>query len=253
MKTTYKNILNVLVHIIIYITIYSIVAKILNKPAFPPFSTLINTFLKDGIVDFLTNLQATLIRWLIVFIAGVIGGVSFGVIIGYFPILHNFLKIDIDFLRSLPATALIVFIMAAFGDNEVSRSFPAFYITFFTVLFYVVKHATVLKHPRINHLVELGASKTFIIKNCIIYELLPPIFIAIRQSVSLSFLVLISVELIVGPSGNIGLGKVFYDWMFYAKYANTIIGLIFLGIIGYILNLIAGWGHRKIIYWQDVS
>jgi len=79
---------------------------------------------------------------------------------------------------------------------------------------------------------------------------LPAVFVAARQAVSLSFLVAISVELIIGPYGNTGLGRLFYDWQFYSKYADILAGLLLVGVFGYALNLIMLLLHRMIARWS---
>lgn len=248
-----KKITKPLIHIFAYLILYTIIDYFSDKPAFPSLVLIFKAATTTVYRELLIHFPATLIRWFFVFVLGSFFGVLAGLILGYFYTLHSYLKADIDFFRSLPATALISFVMAAFGDNDAVRSFPAFYITFFTVLFYVAKNAKMLNSPRKRHLAELGASQWFIIRHCIFYELLPSTMIALRQAVSLSFLVLISVELIIGPAGNRGLGLIFYNWLFYTDYANILVGLTFLGIVGYILNILASVIQKKAIYWQEIE
>lgn len=96
-----------------------------------------------------------------------------------------------------------------------------------------------------RHLQQLGASNVFIISRWYIYEMLPSIILAARQCISLSFLVLISTELIVGSSGNLGLGNRLVDWFFYSDFEKVVIALVFLGLTGYIVNLLLGWMFQR--------
>jgi NitT/TauT family transport system permease protein len=237
----------------IYGLAYYLAHAALNRPAFPGVGRILNAIVRDVLPGFAVHLPATIIRWFLVYVLGLALGLLGGVLIGYFRRLHEAVKFEVDFFRSLPATVLVVFILAAFGDGHIQRSLPAFYITFFTVLFYVAKHMAMLKRTRIEHLVDLGASRAFILRHCVYYELLPVIMVASRQAISLSFLVAISVELIVGSYGNVGLGKLLYDWKFYTNYSDIIGGLIVIGGIGYALNLAMLKLHRKMVPWHNIE
>src|ERR1043165_1415905 len=243
----------VLLHIIIYLGIYACASAFLKKPAFPSLSVIWQSHLVPSIREIGSDLPYTIMRWLFVFLIGVITAVIIGLLIGYHRRLHATLKADIDFGRSFPATALITFFMAAFGDTEITRSLPALYITFFTVLFYASKHSSLLKNPRVRHLRDLGANSFFILRHCIILELSNPLIIAARQALSLSFLVMISTEFIIGSSHDKGLGKLFYDWLFQTNYGRFLVGLTILGITGYSFNSIGAWIHKRLIRWETVE
>jgi ABC-type nitrate/sulfonate/bicarbonate transport system permease component len=239
--------------LLLYGGIYLAIAAYLSRPAFPPLGNIGRALFGDVIRGFLEHFPATFVRWLMVYALGTTAGVLAGIPLGYFRRIHQHVRIDVDFFRSLPATILTTFILAAFKDGNFQRSLPTLYITFFTVVFYVSKHVSILDYRRIEHLRELGAGPFFIVRHCVLYEVLPAVFVAARQAVSLSFLVAISVELIIGPYGEKGLGRLFYDWQFYSKYANILGGLLVLGAVGYALNLAMLALHRTIAAWSKAD
>ena len=250
---TMKRISIWILRILFYFLIYLFISIILDRPAFPKPWKIVENLFTIVLPGFLHHLPATLFRWFIVFFAGSILGFFMGILIGYFKKIHEIVKFEIDFFRSLPATVLIVFLLAAFGDGHLQRSLPVLYITFFTVLFYVAKHMLILNRRRIQHLLDLGASRIFVLRHCVYYELLPVIMVAIRQAISLSFLVAISVELIVGSFGNIGLGTLLYDWKFNCEYAAIIGGLLVIGTIGFLLNIMMLKLQNKLLPWTKVE
>jgi NitT/TauT family transport system permease protein len=238
------------IRIVLYLFAYALVSQSLDRPAFPPLEEIGHALAYDVLRGFSEHLPPTLWRWLVVYCLGTFAGVFFGILLGYWRSVHRHARVDVDFFRSLPATILIIFIMAAFGDGSIQRSLPTLYITFFTVVFYVSKHVAILDRRRIEHLRELGAGPLFVVSHCVFYEVLPAVLVAARQAVSLSFLVAISVELIVGPYGDLGLGRLFYDWQFYSKYACIIGGLLIVGCVGYVLNVAMLKLHQFMIRWN---
>jgi len=239
-----------ILHVCAYLLVYQVVHMALDKPAYPPLGSILRAATGDAATQMGKHFPVTLQRWALLFVAGCIVGIGSGVLIGYSRRLHRWFFPDVDFLRSLPATAMTFFVLAAFGDGYIARNIPAFYITVFTVMFLVVRHTKKLKRTRENHLRDLGATRWFIIFHCVLYELLSPIMIGVRQAISLSFLVFVSVELIVGPLGNEGLGKIIYEWEQRTDYACLLVVLAFLGVWGYGLNVLVEYAHRLLVPWE---
>lgn len=238
-------------HVLFAVLIYGLASALLDKPALPSLSDLWNLDVSAFVHTMSRHLPKTLYRWLLVFLSGSTVGVLGGLLLGLFPRMHRAFSPEIDFLRSLPATALLMFFMAALGDNELSRSLPAFYITVWTIVYYVSKSTAIIERCRIDHLTDLGAKWFFTARHAAIYEVLPAIMVGLRQAVSLSFLVLVSVELIVGPSGGVGVGQILYDWKFYTHYEEIILALVVLGCVGLVLNRLMLAAHRYLVFWQE--
>ena len=230
-----------------YLVAYSLISVLLNVPIFPSLVEVgaeIPAMIKSGIVG---DFAITYARWAQVFIVGVGSATFIGIIVSYYKSIARILVKDIDFWRSLPATALVSFFFAAFGDNPYTRIAPAFYITFFTTLFYIARSASLIDRRRQRHLRLLFADDKFIILQWYVLEMIPSIVLAARQSVSLSFLVLISTELIVGSSNNQGVGNRLVDWFFYSDFEKILITLIVLGASGYLANTAANAFSNRIL------
>ncbi len=245
-----KLLLPIIVRIAFYALIYVWISSAMNKPAFPRITAFVDLLQNGFLSKFCQNALPSIIRWSVILLVGSAAGVIVGITVGYVKSIYKLTNFEIDFLRSIPATTIVTFVFVAFSDNEVSRNIPVFYITFFTIVFYVSSHIYILDRTRINHLKDLGASFRFIMFNCLVFESLPIILIAIRQAVSLSFLVLVSIELIVGSSNNLGLGVMLYDYKEYLNYKEIIITILLLGGMGYIANYAFHALNRRLIFWE---
>lgn len=220
------------------LVLYDILARSLSRPAFPRLVEIGTTVMEGFFSEIAPSLGYTLLRWGICFAVGIVVGVCLGVILGWGPIGRSFLSAEINFVRSIPSVVLLFFVMAAFGDSEATRNFPTVFVTALLITFHVGDHTANISRRRIEHLQLLNAPLTTILRCCIGYELLSSISLSIRQAVSISFLVQISTELIVGSQNAKGLGHLFITVSYEFDYAKIILAIIVVGFVGYILNLI---------------
>ena len=99
-----------------------------SSPFFPPLREILQVFNDTWIFErFGTDVVPSLKRFLEGFAIAVILGVSIGVLLGMTPLARKATAPTIDFLRSIPAVALVsVFIvMLGFGDSPRSRRSPS--------------------------------------------------------------------------------------------------------------------------------
>jgi ABC-type nitrate/sulfonate/bicarbonate transport system permease component len=247
--------LRILIYISIYLGIYELISIYTNTytevVAFPDIDKIcrdVFNYLKTEQPPFKGYLH-TVERWIWFFPIAVVTGFVFGVVASSMKITRGWIGNDLDFWRSLPATLLYFFASALLGDNEITRTMPAWYVTFFTVSYFSFRATVQIDKRRITHLQELGAGWLFVLRHCLIYEVAHTVFIGIRQSVSLSFLVLISTELVVGSSDNVSIGDTFLDWSNFANYSMMLYGLLVIGFTGYLLNIVFYWVHKGCVFW----
>lgn len=248
-----RSLAAVAIRAFIYVVVYQFIVLLVDKPILPSATKIAAALDSRFLVSLATDLLPTCLRWCGVFLAGSAAGALLGLVLGYNSRSTAIVTFDLDFWRSLPATALVPFCFALFGDNEITRVFPAFYITLFTVLYYVAKSSNAVSKDRLQHLRTLGAGEAFVLRHCYCLEILPSLMVALRQAVSLSFLVLVSSELIVGSSGNHGVGNRIVDWLFYTQYEQVIAMLIILGTMGYLANLLMKHASAKVLYWRPAG
>lgn len=242
--------LKLILRAIVYLFLYSILSYIVQKPAFPPIHLFFDFDFIAYFNDIWVHFSATLSRLFYVLIITIPLSVGFGIIIGSFKKLNKNLSKDIDFFRSIPATTFTFFIFSLFGDSEFSRNLPVMYVTFFSILFYTYKSISQLDDTKINYLKDMGADYFFIFRNFIVYEYLSAILIAVRQTISLSFLVLISMELIIGSYNSLGIGVKLYDYKDFLMYKEILISIFLIGITGYFLNVAFEQVKNTFITWK---
>lgn len=230
--------------------LYSVLSLYIEKPAFPPLTRFANISLwKSFGLEAGAACMYTLPRWLVVFAIATGAGVIVGLVIAMHSRWYRtYFAPTIDFFRSIPATALFTFFSAAIGIAS-ARLAPPAYIAFFTVLFQTAQAVADFPKDRVRHLRELGASWLFVIRHCIVFEIADDLLTGVRQSLSLSFLVMVSTELLLGNDAD-GIGGYLSTLKYRTAFTEQIMLIVVLGCIGALCNSGVAMLHKYLVYWD---
>lgn len=240
-----KKILLIILLIIIYQVIY-ILFPIGNY--FPSAFHILQTSIKDLsgqqiYLDIFASLQRVIIGFLI---AGIFG-ISLGLILGYDKRLRD-LKIYIELLRPIPPIAWIPIAIIIFGLGNASAYFIVFLGAFFPIFtntyFGAVSMPTIYKNTALSF--EIGKIKYFT-KILLSYSL-PYIFAGLKIGIGMAWMSVIAAELIGSQSG---LGYFIQLNRLLLQTDNVIIGMMLIGIIGYLLQKIIESMERVFIDWRQ--
>lgn len=102
------------------ITHFQLVNPLLLPSPQAVWQAFINLFLED---DLAKHLQASFWRYAIGLISGIIIGVFSGVMLGSWKPLYQFFELPVEFLRSIPQSALLPLVMLIFGIGEGGKIF----------------------------------------------------------------------------------------------------------------------------------
>lgn len=219
---------------------------------FPHLPTVVLAALQE-MTDpvFLGALTATLWKTIIAFALSVVLAVPAGLLIGSSARLANLLAPVIDFLRSVPATALFPAFLMFFGYGTSAKLALAIYPSVLLILVgssYGVRSANQM---RIAVFRQLGASRARVFRQVVFFEALPSILGSARIALSLVLVLVVVAELLV-PSQP-GLGTMIYNAQQNFDTALMYAGIGITGVLGYLLNLaflglerkLAPWGARR--------
>jgi ABC-type nitrate/sulfonate/bicarbonate transport system permease component len=196
------------------------------------------------------HLAPTMLRWVVMFVASIASGTIIGLLVGMCPgRLRHVLVAAVDFLRSIPATALFTIFMAIVGD-QVARLLPPAYVAFFSAAFFSANATSTSLAGRLGHLRSLGASRTFVVRHCLFLEVVDILALGCRHTVSISFVILVSTELLVGAPGAKGLGWLMYDYKQQFLFVEQAALLLVLGLIGVVLNEITSLLTSCVAFWR---
>lgn len=215
-----------------------------------PQETLTALFALFRFHDFLFDILATFLRTISAFVPSVILGVLAGLVLGLNKRLYFFCEAPIEFFRSLPATALLPIFILTFGINDIARIGIAFFIGFWVVLINIIYGVTNSSELRKNVALSMHASRRQIFMYVTLWEIFPYIFSAMRLSISISLVIVLIAEMVIGPEYGLGIKLLNAQQTFRADYVYAII--LMTGLLGFILNKIIWSSEKRIVHWKTV-
>jgi ABC-type nitrate/sulfonate/bicarbonate transport system permease component len=173
------------------------------------------------------------------FAGGSLLGVPLGLAIGSFPIVRKLLEPYTEFLRFIPATALITVAVIWFGIGEGSKIFLIVYTTIFIVIINTAAGVSAVAPNKIRAARSLGASRAQIFLFVAFPATVPYILTGMRLAMANSFVTIIAAELV---AANNGLGKMIWDSRMYMLVDQIFVALLVLGLLGFTADRLFRWG-----------
>lgn len=167
------------------------------------------------------------------FLGGGLGLVA-GAIFGVIPPVGKLMWLTIEFLRPLPAIAIVPLAILTLGFGYAMEISIVAFATFFPVL--ILTQAAVHQvEPRLMEVAQvMRLSPMARMTKIIVPAVLPSVFIALRLAAGLALIVAITVEISANP---MGLGSRIMQAGQSLRPAEMFAGLIWIGLLGWAVNL----------------
>ncbi len=183
--------------------------------------------------------SASLARIATGFVGGSLIGIPIGLAIGSFPIVRRLLEPYTEFLRFIPATAMITVAVIWFGIGESSKIFLIIYTTVFIVIINTAAGVTAVAPNKIRAARSLGAGPFQIFFFVALPATVPYILTGMRLAMANSFVTIIAAELV---AANNGLGRMIWDSRMYMLVDQIFVALVVLGFLGFTADRLFRWG-----------
>ena len=192
------------------------------------------------------HIAISVARALVAFVISVVAGVPLGLAMGLSPWTSAVLDPFVQFLRPLPKIALIPLTVVWFGIGETSKFFLIFISCFLSVVVGAAAAVGGVSRARMLAAQTLGASGRQIFRFVVLPNALPEIFTSVRLSIGIGWTSLIAAELVAATSG---LGWMVMNAGTYLRTDVVMVGILFLGGIGYLLDFAIVLTQRVIVPW----
>ena len=183
--------------------------------------------------------SASLARIATGFVGGSLIGIPIGLAIGSFPIVRRLLEPYTEFLRFIPATAMITVAVIWFGIGESSKIFLIIYTTVFIVIINTAAGVNAVAPNKIRAARSLGAGPFQIFFFVALPATVPYILTGMRLAMANSFVTIIAAELV---AANNGLGRMIWDSRLYMLIDQIFVALLVLGLLGFTADRLFRWG-----------
>lgn len=196
----------------------------------------------------LADLVSTIYRTVAAFLLSVPIGIGTGVLLFYVTPLQVPGKFLVDFLRSVPATALVPIFLIVYGTGDSTKiaagSFSSgLVICLATLTGLEGRNATRLL---VADLAGLRGSLRILLVD--VPEAAPQLFLGLRTGVSLSLILVVVSEMLIGS--NRGLGRVIADMQYTDDKGRMYAAILATGAIGYAFNVALKRFERLELWWS---
>lgn len=207
---------------------------------------IINPFFDNGGTDKGLGLQiiASLGRVAIGFSLSAIVGITLGILIGANALVYNAVDPIFQVLRTVPPLAWLPISLAAFQQSNPS----AIFVIFITSIWPIIINTTVgvqqlpQDYRNVARVLRLSGSKYFF--KILFPAAVPYIFTGLRIGIGLSWLAIVAAEMLVG---GVGIGFFIWDAYNSSLLSQIILALIYVGIIGLLLDRLVGFIASKVV------
>ncbi|MFH8802556.1 ABC transporter permease [Streptomyces sp. NPDC017936] len=196
--------------------------------------------------DYWTDLTDSLTRILTGFLLAAVLGVATGVLVARSRLAEDLLGPLLEVVRPIPAIALVPVAILLFPSNEQGIVFITFTAAFFPVLV-STRHAVRALSPVWEEAVlTLGGGRWRVLRSVLLPGALPGIFGGLSVGIGVSWICVISAEMI---SGQYGVG--YRTWQDYTivDYPGVFVGMVTIGVLGWLTSTAVELLGRRLTRW----
>ena len=207
--------------------------------------------LQEGLAsggELVAFMLATTARMLQGWLLASLFGVALGALIGISPAARATLQPTLEFVRPLPASALLPLAIAMFGLSPGMVLFVVAFGALWPVLLATV-HGFSAVEPRLVEVARcLQLSRAAFVWKIGLPNALPDILAGMRLSMTVSLIVAVVGEMIASQPG---LGQAILLAARAFRASELFAGIALLGVIGFVSNALLALAERKLLNWQS--
>jgi NitT/TauT family transport system permease protein len=196
--------------------------------------------------DYWTDLTDSLTRIVTGFLLAAVLGVAGGVLVARSRLAEDLLAPLLEVVRPIPAIALVPVAILLFPSNEQGIVFITCTAAFFPVLV-STRHSVRALTPVWEEVVlTMGGGRWRILGSVVLPGALPGIFGGLSVGIGVSWICVISAEMI---SGQYGVG--YRTWQDYTivNYPGVFVGMVTIGVLGWLTSTTVELVGRRLTRW----
>lgn len=199
-----------------------------------------------GTAVYYQDLVDSLIRILIGFVLAAVVGVLVGTTVARSRTTADVVQPLLEVVRPIPAIALVPIAILLFPTNEQGIVFITFVAAFFPVVVSTRHAVRALPTVWEDAVRTMGASHGRVLWSVVLPGALPGIFSGLSVGMGVSWICVISAEMI---SGEFGVG--YRTWQAYTvvDYPGVLVGMLTIGVLGWVTSALVELAGRRATRW----
>ncbi|MEO7726429.1 MAG: ABC transporter permease [Burkholderiales bacterium] len=174
-------------------------------------------------------------------------GIPLGLLLGTRERFRELVFPVIELLRPIPPLAWVPLSILFWPSHEWSIVFITFIGAFFIITINVFDGVRSIRPEHVWLARSLGASEARIFRRIVLPSVLPAIGVGMTLGMAVTWNVVIAAEMIAGDNG---LGRLTWEGYVSHTSAVVIIGMVSIGLAGYVSALIITWVEHRLAPWR---
>jgi len=218
---------------------------------FPPLTDIGERFWEIWVFDRVpTDLVPSLRRLFIGYLLSVILGVGFGLLLGSFRLLQRAVQPVAEFLRALPAVALIPFGILVVGIGDTMKVLIIVLGSVWPILLNTIDGVRGVDFEKLEMARAYDVPRAARMREIVIPATLPRVVTGMRTSMSIAIILMVVSEMVASRNG---VGYFVLESQRRFAISDMWAGILLLGIIGYVTNLLFVRAERRMLHWHHAS
>lgn len=197
--------------------------------------------------SFAANIGASILRIAVGFIGAVIVGIPIGFAMASSEVVFNAIDPVLQFLRPIPPLAYIPVMVLWFGSGQLSKFVLIFFCTIPIMIISTMSGVKNVQETRLRVAQVFGANKWQLFRYVVLPSALPEIFTGMRVGIGVAWTCLVAAEMIAAQSG---LGALILIAGHELRTGMVFVGIVFIGIIGYLMELTIRTTEQQLVPWK---
>jgi taurine transport system permease protein len=193
------------------------------------------------------HFMASILRVTVAFWAAFLTAVPVGIAMGMSRVARGIFDPPIEFYRPLPPLAYLPLIIIWFGIDETPKVLLIYLACFAPLALAARSGMKSAQQEQINAAYSMGASYRQIIWHVILPSALPEILVGMRIAIGFGWTTLVAAEMV---AANVGLGQMVLNASNFLRTDIVVMGIIVIGIVAYLFDMLMRWVERKLVPWK---
>ena len=194
-----------------------------------------------------THFGWSMFRVFTAFLLACVTAIPVGIAMGVSRIARGIFDPPIEFYRPLPPLAYLPLIIIWFGIDELSKVLLIYLACFAPLAMSSRAGVRSVSQEQIHAAYSMGASKWQVIRHVIIPAAMPEILTAMRISIGFGWTTLVAAEMVAATHG---LGQMVLNASNFLRTDIVIMGIIVIGTIAYVFDLLMRYVEHKVVPWK---
>jgi ABC-type nitrate/sulfonate/bicarbonate transport system permease component len=215
---------------------------------FPPLGDVLEAFADTWLFERVSSdVVPSLVRLAAGFAIAVVLGIAGGVVLGRSRVLRRVASPVIEFLRAIPPPALIPFAILILGVDDDAKIFLIALVCLWPILLNAIDGVSGVEPTLVETSRSYRIGRLDELRLVVLPAAAPQIFAGMRTSLSLALILMVISEMVASDNG-IG----YFVLQAQRSFAITEMwsGIVLLGLLGYVLNLLFSLVERRILAWH---